>query len=94
MTDRPTERVVQLNRGVEQGDSQGAARGPQHEALQRWIGRWINRGHTINDDGSPGLTITTSGDYTSHLFDSAGTLSSAGSSRTAIRGRTTATPRA
>jgi len=111
MTDQPRERVVQLNRGVERDDSQASVRGPQHEALQRWIGRWINRGHTINDDGSPELTITTSdvyewapggffvvhsaygrvgefsgggveiigydemsGDYTSHLFDSAGNV--------------------
>jgi len=111
MTEQPTERVVQLNRGVEQSESPGPVRGPEHEALQPWIGRWINRGHTLDDDGTPGMAITTSdvyewvpggffvlhtaygrvgefggggveiigydaasGMYTSHLFDSAGTV--------------------
>lgn len=59
----PTERVVQLNRGVEQGASEARARGPQHQALEVWVGRWINNGHTINEDRTPGLTITTSDVY-------------------------------
>jgi hypothetical protein len=63
MTDQPDARVVQLNRGVEHAEGRGPQRGPQHEALQAWIGRWINQGHTIDDDGSPGLTITTSDVY-------------------------------
>lgn len=59
----PTERVVQLNRGVEQAAGEARARGPQHQALEVWVGRWINNGHTINEDGTPGLTITTSDVY-------------------------------
>src|SRR5262245_8098167 len=111
MTDQPTARVVQLNRGIEHAESQGPERGSHHEALEPWIGRWINQGHTINDDGTPGMTITTSdvyewapggffivhsaygrigefsgggveiigydetsGEYTSHLFDSGGNV--------------------
>ena len=111
MTDESTPRVVQLNRGVELAEGQAPERGPQHEALQAWVGRWINQGHTVDDDGNPGLTITTSdvydwapggffivhtaygrvgefggggieiigydetsGDYTSHLFDSGGNV--------------------
>jgi catechol 2,3-dioxygenase-like lactoylglutathione lyase family enzyme len=56
-------RVVQINRGVE--DAAGAAPepGPRHEALGVWVGRWINQGHTVNRDGSPGMTITTSDVY-------------------------------
>ncbi len=63
MAERPTPRVVQLNRGVEDAASQVRIRGPQHEALEAWVGRWINQGHTINEDGTPGLTITTSDVY-------------------------------
>jgi hypothetical protein len=63
MADQRTARVVQVDRGVERAESPGPERGPQHEALQPWIGRWINQGHTIDDDGSPGLTITTSDVY-------------------------------
>ncbi len=59
----PTERVVQLNRGVEPAAGEARTRGPQHEALEIWVGRWINNGHTINEDGTPGLTITTSDVY-------------------------------
>ena len=109
--DEPTARVVQLNRGVEQAADTAPQRGPEHEALERWVGRWINQGHTVGDDGTPAMTITTSdvyewvpggffvahtaygrvgefsggavevigyddatGEYTSHLFDSAGNV--------------------
>ena len=63
MTEQPTPRVVQINSGVEDAASQGRSRGPQHEALEAWVGRWINHGHTINDDGSDGMQITTSDVY-------------------------------
>ncbi len=63
MTDETTPRVVAVNRGTEHADAQGSGRGPQHEALDAWVGRWINEGHTINDDGTPGPTITTSDVY-------------------------------
>lgn len=63
MTDETIPRVVAVNRGTERGDGQGASRRPEHEALQGWVGRWINEGHTINDDGSPGVPITTSDVY-------------------------------
>ena len=60
---KPGERVVQLNRGVEQAAGQARIRGPQHEALEVWVGRWISNGHTIDEHGTPGLTITTSDVY-------------------------------
>jgi hypothetical protein len=111
MADETTARVVQINRGVEQGGGAAAGPGPHHAALQAWVGRWINQGHTLDDDGNRGLAITTSdiyewapggffvvhsaygrigefsgggvevigfdeasGEYTSHLFDSAGNV--------------------
>lgn len=60
---KPTRRVVQLNRGVEEVGGEPRVRGTQHQALDIWVGRWINNGHTVNEDGSPGLTITTSDVY-------------------------------
>jgi hypothetical protein len=63
MTDETAHRVVAVNRGTERGDGRGAARRPHREALEGWVGRWINEGHTINDDGSPGVPITTSDVY-------------------------------
>jgi hypothetical protein len=63
MTEGTTPRVVAVNRGAEHAGSQGSRRGPQHDALDAWVGRWINEGHMINDDGSPGSTITTSDVY-------------------------------
>jgi len=63
MTDGTTERVVQLNRGLEKNGGPVIGRGPEHDALAAWVGRWINRGHVINADGSAGLEITTSDVY-------------------------------
>jgi hypothetical protein len=63
VTHETTPRVVAVNRGAEQASGQVAGRGSQHEALEAWVGRWINEGHTINDDGSTGLAITTSDVY-------------------------------
>jgi hypothetical protein len=63
VTEEATPRVVAVNRGEEHADGQGSRRGPQHDALGAWVGRWINEGHIINDDGSPGSTITTSDVY-------------------------------
>lgn len=63
MTEETTPRVVAVNRGAEHADSQRSRRGPQHDALDAWVGGWINEGHTIDDDGSPGSTITTSDVY-------------------------------
>jgi len=60
---KPTQRIVQLNRGVEDAAGQPRVRGRQHEALEIWVGRWINNGHTINEDGTAGLLITTSDVY-------------------------------
>src|SRR5262249_7375733 len=37
MTEQRTERVVQLNRGVERAESQAPERGPEHNALQPWL---------------------------------------------------------
>ena len=63
MTDEATPRVVQINRGIEDAAGDGPQRGPQHEALDAWVGRWINQGHTLDGDGKPGMTITTSDVY-------------------------------
>jgi hypothetical protein len=63
MAEETTPRVVAVTRGAEHTDTQGPSRGPQHDALDGWVGRWINEGHMINDDGSPGVTITTSDVY-------------------------------
>ncbi|OUC96705.1 DUF1579 family protein [Streptomyces swartbergensis] len=63
MTDETAPRVVAVNRGAEQAGGPGAVRGPGHEALGVWVGRWINEGHMIEEDGSPGASITTSDVY-------------------------------
>ena len=63
MSDNTTERVVAVNRGVEQSDRTGPSRGEAHRALEAWIGRWINQGHTIDEHGNAGLPITTSDVY-------------------------------
>ena len=63
MSDDRTERVVAVNRGVEQSDDPAPSRGDAHRALDAWIGRWINQGHTIDEHGNAGLPITTSDVY-------------------------------
>ncbi|WP_328362800.1 DUF1579 domain-containing protein [Streptomyces sp. NBC_00445] len=64
MTDGTTPRVVAVNRGTEQTtDAPPTGPGPRHRALDAWVGRWINQGHMIDEDGSPGATITTSDVY-------------------------------
>lgn len=63
MAQAPTPRVMAVNRGTERSDGHASGRGPHHDALDAWVGRWINEGHIVNDDGSPGATITTSDVY-------------------------------
>jgi len=63
MSDESRERVVAINRGVEQSDAAGPTPGDAHRALDAWVGRWINQGHTIDEHGNPGLSITTSDVY-------------------------------
>jgi uncharacterized protein DUF1579 len=63
MADETAPRVVAVNRGVEPAAGREPRRGSEHEALEAWVGRWINEGHTIDDDGRPGLKITTSDVY-------------------------------
>jgi hypothetical protein len=63
MTDSTTPRVVAVARGIERSDAPGRQRGEHQEALNAWIGRWLNDGCVLDDDGSPGTTITTSDVY-------------------------------
>ena len=63
MSDDTTERVVAINRGVERSEAPVPSPGAAHRALDAWIGRWINQGHTIDEHGDVGMSITTSDIY-------------------------------
>jgi hypothetical protein len=63
MSDETTERVVAVNRGVEQSGGAAPKPGAAHRALDAWIGRWINQGYTIDEHGDAGLSIVTSDVY-------------------------------
>lgn len=63
MTEKDRRRVVAVTRGAERSGAQGPSRGSAHDRLNVWVGRWINEGHTVQEDGAPGVAITTSDVY-------------------------------